>query len=143
MSLMDLLTGKKPKHAVAYSKCELICTGLETDTHIRHHLLEDFALACKEAHDLRKPTWMRFAAFEQNSTEALRDEVTHCSHKESAVTLISSADAELVIEQLHQLVGTLRGVHLSYARDITTSSPLSTYVIYEIMVDAGFTLPSN
>ena len=143
MNLLGIRPRDKKHDVVQEPTCPSTCIELGEYEHVRRHLQEDFALACQEASEFHRVTWMCFALFEQTASKSLRDDVTRCSHKESAATLISAADASWVMDLISELVDIHSGVHLSYRRDITTGWPETTYVIYEIMVEAGFTLPST
>ena len=127
----------------AHSGCTAECVMLGEVEHVRRHLLEDLATACAEAVAFQKRVWMRFAIFEGECPESIRDGVTRCSHKCSRAQLISSSDALWVMDLLQEIVAEHSGIHLSNLRDINTERPRSTYIIYEVQVEPGFQLPSN
>jgi len=105
--------------------------------------MKDLAKAVDAANAAHERTWMRFAVLEQDCDDSFRGSFAQCSRHVSSATLISECDVPPVMTIIGELIAEHAGVHLVELRDIHVTNPRWVYVIYEVMIEPGYTLPSN
>lgn len=146
MKLLDTLL--RPRTGTIPVVCGEPCASFDDDIHLEFHLREDFAKVIAKANEHGVTIWMRCAIFEEQIGDALVNALKACARDTSRAKLKGPGQAATAVGVVRTLVEKSRGVHLQDVRDISTTVEVgphrhhTTYVIYELRVDSGSSLPS-